>query len=57
MTLNILGFYLVNLLPYPFLPSLKLQKAIRDGKPLGNWIQMEIVIVICIFLIITLFKT
>lgn len=57
MTLNILGFYLVNLLPYPFLPSLRFQKAIRDGKPLGNWIQMEIVIVIYIFLIITLFKT
>lgn len=57
MTLNILGFYLVNLLPYPFLPSLRFQKAIRDGKPLGNWIQMEIVIVIYIFLVITLFKT
>lgn len=57
MTLNILGFYLVNLLPYPILPSLRFQKAIRDGKPLGNWIQIEVVIVIHIFLIITLFKT
>lgn len=56
MTLGILGFYLINPLCCYLLPSLRFQKAIRDGKPLGNWIRIEI-IVIYISVIITLFKT
>lgn len=56
MTLSILGFYLVNPLCCSLLPSLRFQKAIRDGKPLGNWIDIEI-IVIYSFIIITPFKT
>lgn len=56
MTLSILGFYLVNLLCCSRLPSLRFQKAIRDGKPLGNyWIHIEIVIYS--FVITTLFRT
>lgn len=56
MTLSILGFYLVNPLCCSLLPSLSFQKAIRNGKPLGNWIHIEI-IVIYSFVAITLFKT
>lgn len=54
MTLSILGFYLVN--PLCCSLFLRFQKAIRHGKPLGNWIHNEI-IVIYSFVIITLFKT
>lgn len=55
MTLIILGFYLVNPLCCSRLPSLRFQKAIRDGKPLGNWTCIEIVI--SSFVTITLFRT
>lgn len=56
MTLSILGFYLVNPLCCSLLLSLRFPKAIRDGKPLGNWTHIEIIIIYS-FVIITLFRT